>query len=55
MMFFSTGTRLKRVGVVGSESGLLLGQSVGSECGTPLQKQERRRVGEGFTHGHSDA
>ena len=55
MMPFSTGTGLKRVGVVGPELGLLLGRSAGSECGTPLQKQEIRRVGEGFACGRSDA
>ena len=29
--------------------------SVGFEGGTPLQKQERRGVGEGFARGRSDA
>ena len=28
--------------IVGAEVGLLLGLFVGSKCGTPLQKQERR-------------
>ena len=55
MMPFSIGTRLERVGIVGSELGLLLGRSVGSGHWTPLQKQERRRVDGGFARGRSDA
>ena len=51
MMSFSIGTGLKRVGIVGSELGLLLGRSADSRRWTPLQKQERRRVGGGFAHG----
>ena len=52
---FFNRTGLECIGVVGPEIGLLLGWSAGSECGTPLQKQERRWVGEGFARGHSDA
>ena len=35
--------------------GLLLGWSAGTGCGTPLQRQERIRVGGGFARGRSDA
>ena len=42
MMLFSTGTGLERVGGIEPELGLLLGRFVGSECGTPLQKQEKK-------------
>ena len=36
--------------------GLMLGWSAGSGCSSPLQKeQERRRAGEGFARGRSDA
>ena len=55
MMPFSTGTGLERVGITRPELAMSLGRSAGSGCGTPLQKQERRRVGGGFTRGHSDA
>ena len=48
MMPFSIETGLERVGVVGPELGLLLGRPDGSGRWTPLQKQERRRVSEGF-------
>ena len=41
--------------IVGGEVGLLQCWSAGSERGTPLQKQERRRVGEGFARGSFDA
>ena len=44
-----------RLWIVGPEIGLLLGWSAGFECGTPLQKQERRWVGGGFARGRSDA
>ena len=44
--FFFNRTRLERIGVVRPEIGLLLGWSAGSECDTPLQKQERRWAGE---------
>ena len=37
------------------EVGLLQYWSAGSGRGTPLQKQERRGVGEGFARGRSDA
>ena len=47
MMLFSTGTGLERVDSVGPELGLLLGRSAGSERWTPLQKQERKRIGGG--------
>ena len=52
---FFNRTGLERIGVVGSEIGLLLGWSIGSGCGTPLQKQERRWVGGGFARGRFDA
>ena len=35
--------------------GSMAGWAAGSGRGTPLQKQERRGVGEGFARGHSDA
>ena len=35
--------------------GLLADWVAGSGCGTPLQNQERKRVGEGFARGCSDA
>ena len=41
--------------IVGAEVGLLQCWSAGSGRGTPLQKQERREVGEGFARGRSDA
>ena len=41
--------------IVGAEVGLLQCWSAGSKRGTPLQKQERRGVSEGFARGHSDA
>ena len=47
MMHFSTGTGLERVGIVGPELELSLGRSVGFGRCTPLQKQERKRIGEG--------
>ena len=47
MMHFSTGTRLERVGIVGSELELSLGRSAGSGRWTPLQKQERKRIDRG--------
>ena len=46
---------LESIGVIGPEIGLLLGLSAGSECDTPLQKQERRWVSRGFARGRSDA
>ena len=52
---FFNRTGLERIGVVGPEIGPLLGWSAGSRCGTPLQRQERRRVGRGFARGRSDA
>ena len=36
-------------------TGTVVGSIHSSECGTPLQKQERRRVGEGFARDRSDA
>ena len=47
MMPFSIGTGLERVDNVGPELGLLLGRSVGFGRWTPLQKQERKRIGGG--------
>ena len=41
--------------IVWVEVGLLQFWSAGSGRGTPLQKQERRAVGEGFARGRSDA
>ena len=46
MMPFSIETGLERVDSAGPELGLLLGQSVGSERWTPLQKRERKMIGE---------
>ena len=48
MMPFSTGTGLESVGIVGPELELSLGRSVGSGRWTPLQKQERKRIGGGL-------
>ena len=45
MMLFSTRTGLEHVGIAGPELELSLGRSAGSRRWTPLQKQERRRVG----------
>ena len=47
MMPFSTGTGLEHVDSAGPELGLLLGRSTGFERWTPLQKQERKRIGGG--------
>ena len=41
--------------IVGTEVGLLKCWSIGFGRGTPLQKQERRGVGEGFARSRSDA
>ena len=41
--------------IVWAEVGSLQCWSAGSECGTLLQKQGRRGVGEGFARGRSDA
>ena len=41
--------------IVRAEVGLLQCWSTGSRRGTPLQKQERRGVDEGFARGRSDA
>ena len=41
--------------IVKPEIGLLLGLSEGSECGTLLQKQERRWVSGGFARDRSNA
>ena len=46
-MPISIGTELERVGIVGPELELSLGRSVGSGRWTPLQKQERKRIGGG--------
>ena len=48
MMHFSTGTGLERVDNAGPELGLPLGRSAGSGLWTPLQKQERKRIGGGL-------
>ena len=47
MMPFSTRTGLERVGITGPKLELSLGRSVGSGRWTPLQKQERKRIGGG--------
>ena len=47
MMPFSTETGLERVDNAGPELELLLGWSAGSKRWTPLQKQERKRIGGG--------
>ena len=47
MMPFSTRTGLEHVDNAGPEMGLPLGQSAGSGSWTPLQKQERKRIGGG--------
>ena len=47
MMPFSTGTGLEHVGIAGPELELSLGRSAGSGRWTPLQKQERKRIGGG--------
>ena len=52
---FFNRTGLERVVIAGPELELSLGRSVGSGLWTPLQKQEKRRVGEGFARGRSDA
>ena len=44
MMPFSTGIGLERVGIVGPELELPLGQSDGSGRWTPMQKQETKRI-----------
>ena len=44
-----------RLWIVGPEIRLILGWSVSSGCGTPLQKQEIRWVGRGFARGRFDA
>ena len=54
-VFFSTETGLERIGGVRPELGLLLSRSAGFECETPLQKQEKKRVGEGSARGRSNA
>ena len=48
MMPFSTGTGLERVGIAGPKLELSLGRSAGSGRWTPLQKQERKRIGRGL-------
>ena len=45
MMPFSTRTRLECVGIARPELELSLGRSAGSGRWTPLQKQERKRMG----------
>ena len=47
MMHFSIGIGLERVGIVGMELELPLGQSDGSGRWTPLQKQETKRISGG--------
>ena len=47
MMPFSIRTWMERVDSAGPELGLLLGRSAGSGRWTPLQKQERKRIGGG--------
>ena len=47
MMHFSTRTELECVGIAGPELELSLGRFAGSGRWTPLQKQERKRIGKG--------
>ena len=47
MMPFLSGIGLQRVGIIGLELELPLGQSDGSGRWTPLQKQETKRIGGG--------
>ena len=47
MMPFSIRTGLERIGIAGPELELSLGWSAGFGCWTPLQKQERKRIGRG--------
>ena len=47
MIPFSTGIELERVGIAGPALELSLGRSAGSRQWTNLQKQERKRIGEG--------
>ena len=47
MMFFSTRIGLEHVEIAGPELELSLGWFAGSEHWTPLQKQERKRIGGG--------
>ena len=47
MIPFSIGTGLERVGIARPELELSLGRSAGSGLWTPLQKQERKRIGGG--------
>ena len=48
MMHFSTRTGLERVGIAEPELKLSLGRFAGSGHWTPLQKQERKRIGGGL-------
>ena len=52
---FFNRTGLERVAIAGPKLELSLCWSAGSGWRTPLQKQERKRVGEGFARGRSDA
>ena len=54
-MPFSTRTGLERVGIVGPGLELPLGQSVGSGCCAPLQKQVTKGDQRGFACCLSDA
>ena len=47
MMPFSTGTGLERGDNARPELELLLGRSAGSGRWTPLQKQEKKKIGRG--------
>ena len=47
MMPFSTRIELERAGITRPELELSLGRSTGSGRWTPLQKQERQRIGGG--------
>ena len=55
MMFFSIGTGLKRVGIIGQELELPLGRSGGFGRWTPLQKQKTKGDQRGLAGRHSDA
>ena len=54
-MHFSIGTGLECVGIIGLELELSLGQSVGSEHWTPLQKVRNKEDRQGLARCLSDA
>ena len=52
---FFNRTELERVGVVGPELVLLLDWSIGSGATLLCKDKKKKRVGEDFSRGHSDA